>query len=230
MSYLRTLILNHRRDVVDRVIKTDVLIIDEVSMLSCKLFEQVETVCSLKNQGILFGGIQIILSGDFYQLPPVRNSLYGDTGAFCFESDYFQFHTIILQEVIRQTDANFINVVNEAARGALSPNSVTLLGQLCRPIESNNFVHLFSTNKLVDSYNRSEVLKMENDRLFEYIGEDSGEKKYLQRILAPHNLWIKTGCPVILLRNISDVLVNSWTSRKGCLSWSRWTGGPFSIC
>ncbi|KAH3812563.1 hypothetical protein DPMN_140998 [Dreissena polymorpha] len=61
--------------------KNDVLIIDEVSMLSRKMFDQLEQICSIvRGSKKYFGGMQIILSGDFYQLPPVPNKQYNDDG------------------------------------------------------------------------------------------------------------------------------------------------------
>jgi hypothetical protein len=54
-----------------RIIETEVLIIDEVSMVSKKIFEQTEYICrKIKNPAFYFGGIQEILSSDFFQLPP----------------------------------------------------------------------------------------------------------------------------------------------------------------
>ena len=55
------------------------LFIDEISMISSKLLAQVEFVCrELRDQNLYFGSISVILSGDFFQLPPVKNELYGE--------------------------------------------------------------------------------------------------------------------------------------------------------
>ena len=65
--------------------QTDCIIIDEISMLFAKLFEQLEMVCSVvSDNDKLFGGKQIILCGDFFQLPPVPDALHGDDGKFLF--------------------------------------------------------------------------------------------------------------------------------------------------
>ena len=84
--------------VVDRVVKNkfksnawksvDVLVIDEISMMSKKLFDILDSIgrrarCQPSKP---FGGIQIVFSGDFYQLPPVGDNDDEDTTAFCFES------------------------------------------------------------------------------------------------------------------------------------------------
>lgn len=68
----------------ENIQKTNNLIIDEVSMVSSKILRQVELVCRLaKNCQTYFGSIQVILCGDFYQLPPIKDELYGDFGHYC---------------------------------------------------------------------------------------------------------------------------------------------------
>ncbi|XP_062566614.1 uncharacterized protein LOC134228937 [Saccostrea cucullata] len=181
-------------------------------MLSEKLFDQVEAVCSLKNDNLLFGGIQIILCGDFFQLPPVKNKLYMDEGKFCFQSENFArciVHKIILNEVIRQTDIQFIKCVNEVSKGIITPESFNLLNSLQKPVDKpgDSSLKLFATNELTDSYNRNRVLSAPGT-LFKYQAEDEGDSKYLQRILAPSTLWIKVGSPIMLLCNLTDKLVN----------------------
>ncbi|XP_069109558.1 uncharacterized protein [Argopecten irradians] len=182
-------------------------------MLSLKLFEQLEEICSMKNDKYLFGGMQVIFTGDFYQLPPVQNQLYNDSGKFCFESDIFNqvFHKHILKQVHRQDDPELINVINEVARGELSPHTVSYMSSLHHPLqESKTDVHdikLFSTNYLVDDFNRKCLLNHPGE-VFQYTAKESGHIKYLSRILAPATLWLKCGCPVILLRNLSNKLVN----------------------
>ena len=64
----------------------NMLIIDEISMMSKRTFEMLEYVLRLKDPCRRFGGMQVILVGDFMQLPPVRNKRYGDEGEFCFTS------------------------------------------------------------------------------------------------------------------------------------------------
>lgn len=181
-------------------------------MLSERLFNQVEAVCSLKNEELLFGGIQIILSGDFYQLPPVRNKLYSDEGEFCFQSHNFTSaisHKVILSEVMRQSDIKFINCVNEVSRGISTPETFNFLHGLQKPVDKPGDISLklFATNELTDSYNRGRVLSAPG-YLFKYQAEDTGEAKYLQRVLAPSSLWIKVGSPVMLLCNLTEKLVN----------------------
>jgi ATP-dependent DNA helicase PIF1 len=67
---------------------TNILVVDEVSMLSLKLFDLLNLIGKIvRNNNKPFGGIQVIFSGDFYQLPPVGDSAEPDTQRFCFESE-----------------------------------------------------------------------------------------------------------------------------------------------
>ena len=100
-----------------RIEECDVLIIDECSMLSKKMFDTVECICrNVKKNNTYFGGLQLILAGDLYQLPPVPDELYGETGKFCFQSPSFYSsvpHHIDLKTVFRQEDETLINSINE---------------------------------------------------------------------------------------------------------------------
>ena len=69
---------------------TDILVVDEVSMMSQKLFELLDAIGkTVRKNSRPFGGIQLIFSGDFYQLPPVGNKNEPDTMKFCFESEFW---------------------------------------------------------------------------------------------------------------------------------------------
>lgn len=73
-----------------RVLNMDVLIVDEISMLSSQVFEQVEEVCrAIRAKPDVFGGIQVILCGDLYQLKPVPSYKYGDMGESILQSSLF---------------------------------------------------------------------------------------------------------------------------------------------
>ena len=190
-------------NIVNRIKKTDILIIDEVSMLSKKMFLCVSEVCCIKDETKLFGGMQLILCGDFYQLSPVHNTLYCDEGKYCFECDFFS-------TVVRQSDKNFVNVIQEVSRGCVSKETIDFIHNLDRHLEPQNdkdIVKVFATNERVADFNRSNLLKMDGP-VYEYISQDTGEMSMLSHVLAPHKLWLKVGAPVILLRNLSDKLVN----------------------
>ena len=90
----------------NRWIRTRVLVIDEISMVDGELFDKLEKIARiLRNNGRPFGGIQLVITGDFFQLPPVPDS--GRMARFAFEADSWNTtieHTIGLTQVFRQRD------------------------------------------------------------------------------------------------------------------------------
>lgn len=204
---MQEVIENYKKETHDRICETDTLIIDEISMLSQKQFELVEKVCATKNKDLPFGGIQVILSGDFYQLPPVRNILYYDEGKFCVQSAIFQqaiSHKIILNEVIRQSDPQFIKVVNVISVRKISSDTENFVKELSEKFSSQTCksLKLYATNDLVEKQNRNSILRWPGE-MSEYASTDSGRLDYLHRVLAPPVPWLKKGCPVILLQKNS---------------------------
>lgn len=106
----------------------DILIIDEVSMMSSKLFDILDYVGrrTRKRLDKPFGGIQVVFSGDFYQLPPVGTYGQDDTSAFCFESKNWAkaFDAIILLKTIfRQRDPDYTTILNQVRVGKLYKTS-----------------------------------------------------------------------------------------------------------
>ena len=200
-----------------RISDCDVLFIDEVSMVSKKLFDSVELICrSIRGNDAYFGGIQIILSGDFYQLPPVPDELYGETGDYCFESKSFRSavpHVIYLTQVFRQLDGNLITSVNEIERGEPSQQTIDYVKSLERDIPINdNTMFLFSSNLKANLYNHDRLKAMPGEAKM-YHSNDEGDSYYLNKFQAPKVLCLKVGCPVMLVVNLSDTLVNGTTGK-----------------
>lgn len=103
------------------------LIIDEVSMIDVNYFQKIEEVARrVRKNEKPFGGIQLILCGDFFQLPPVSKNKYGDknklTTKFCFQSQAWQdcrFTVFELKKIHRQNDDFFISILNKIRIGKL---------------------------------------------------------------------------------------------------------------
>ncbi|XP_053402931.1 ATP-dependent DNA helicase PIF1-like [Mercenaria mercenaria] len=89
-------------------------------------------------------------------------------------------------------------------------NRGAALVRLKRPLPKDAYsdcVKLFSRNDQVDDFNRQSIVEFPG-QLYEFKSDDEGDLKYLNKILAPETLWLKIAAPVILLRNLSDRLVN----------------------
>ena len=146
---------------------TDLLIIDEVSMMSQKLFEMLDAIGkTVRGNPNPFGGIQVIFSGDFYQLPPVGTKDESETTKFCFESPLW-FETFKLQDhvnlnkIFRQSDPIYQRILNQIREGRLKRSSNdALLKQVGREISSDCQIRptkLFPTRNKVDYINVTEM-------------------------------------------------------------------------
>ena len=214
-SHLCKLLLTDERFMaaLKRIRESDVLIVDEISMLSAKLLDDLEYVLSeVRGDASLFGGMQVIVSGDFRQLPPVANQFYMDDGSYCFKSKAWKVafpHHVNLVSVLRTTEMDLVNTVNDLAAGKPSRTTITYVDSLARPTESSpTALKLFATNVEVDLFNH-EILESKPGEGMLYKATDDGRQDLLRKcISAPKKVWLKIGCPVILLINLLDKLVN----------------------
>jgi ATP-dependent DNA helicase PIF1 len=108
-----------KKDLVKRWNSVEALIIDEISMIDGELFDKIEYVARrIRGNNACFGGIQLIVTGDFYQLPPVNPP--NPQKYFAFEADCWQkcFDLQVeLEHVFRQSDGVFVGMLNEIRKG-----------------------------------------------------------------------------------------------------------------
>ena len=158
--------------------KVDILIIDEVSMMSHKIFELLDTIGKRVRKStsqLPFGGIQVVFSGDFYQLPPVNSSAYSAASssepvdqaasAFCFESPLWNktFHVDIeLKTIFRQTDTDYKKILNQIRVGKLTKSSLEkLTPHINKPLpESFKPTILLPRRRDAELINLSELSKL----------------------------------------------------------------------
>ncbi len=147
-----------------RWLSTDCLVIDEVSMLTPSLLEYLDAVgrC-VRKKDAPFGGIQLVLVGDFYQLPPVSHDRMR---TFAFESPLWPVviqKTIQLTQILRQKDPLFQQILNEARTGELSPESYEIL-EGCKNMswkrQEIKPTLLFTKNQDVHSINSHQLEKL----------------------------------------------------------------------
>ena len=138
----------------------DILIVDEVSMMSKSLFELLDTIGKkLRKNSKPFGGIQLIFCGDFYQLPPIDDS-------FCFESELWNQtfdKTILFTKNYRQQDDGFQKVLNEVREGNISPEGCKLLIECTKKKVGEGIkpTIIYPTKKLADQVNQFENLTLD---------------------------------------------------------------------
>ncbi len=171
---------------------TEILIVDEVSMMSLKLFDTLNYIgkAMRNNCSRPFGGIQVIFSGDFYQLPPVGNKEEIDTTRFCFESDDWNsvFHRdcqIQLKKIFRQqSDDVFASILNQIRDGKIKRKTNDLLLQYVgRKCDDTDLVitKLFPTKNKVETINNnkmSELVSEEREYVMKYTTNAEPAGKY----------------------------------------------------
>ena len=199
-----------RREIIE---KTDVLVIDEISMLHDFRLDMVDEVCRLvrKEPDIPFGGIQIIMSGDFFQLPPINR---GDSraGSFVVNSDVWQeLDPVIcyLEEQHRQDDETLIGILNAIRAGDVRRHHAeTLLARTeVFPDDLEQLTELHTVNIDVDSMNEAKLRELDEDEI-SYEQSSTGSENYvetLQRsVLAPKVLKLKHGALVMAVKNSAE--------------------------
>ena len=154
---------------------TDILVVDEVSMMSQKLFELLDAIGkTVRKNSRPFGGIQLIFSGDFYQLPPVGDKDDAETTRFCFESGlwsqtFSRENHIQLTKIFRQSDPIYQKILNQIREGKLKRSSnEALLHNVGRQIAVDNEVRptkLFPTRNKVEQVNIKEMNSLKTDEL-----------------------------------------------------------------
>jgi ATP-dependent DNA helicase PIF1 len=168
-------------DIVSKIMKSkykkkawleiDVLVIDEVSMLSKRLFELLDLIGKTvrRNQNP-FGGIQLIFSGDFYQLPPI--SAGREPPEFCFESELWSMtfpndSHIQLIKIFRQSDEVYATILNQIRIGKMKRSSINILQECvgkCLPNDSTvTPTKLYPIRSKVDEINATEMAKLTTD-------------------------------------------------------------------
>ena len=146
---------------------TDILVVDEVSMLSLKLFNTLNEIGkAVRGNFKPFGGIQLIFSGDFFQLPPVGDKDDPDTQRFCFESEHwnsvFQRDCQIqLIKIYRQTDEIYSTILNQIREGKIKRKSNDLLLQYVGRALGSSLVaeptKLYPTRNKVENINNTKM-------------------------------------------------------------------------
>lgn len=194
----------------------EVLIVDEISMLSPDLFDKLEKLARrIRRNEQPFGGIQLILSGDFLQLPCINSD------DFCFESKAWENcieNTVYLTEIMRQKDSEFQECLNNIRMGLLPKKTRKLLKSRVGVELTNDFgikpTKLFSTNYSVDYVNNKELdILAENDpEFFEYNmditvypgikNRDTVIEKYKKSCNAAETIQLCKGAQVMLLFNM----------------------------
>lgn len=197
--------------------RTKHLIIDEISMVDADYFDKIEAVARhIRKNERPFGGMQLILCGDFFQLPPVSSR--EKKAKFCFQSEswekcvHFNFE---LQQVHRQKDPTFVKILNNIRIGRVTDDIADILkGTAKQKIENDGILatRLCSHVKEAEEMNEFQLNELKGEAKV-YTAQDSDESMtptLNQQLTVPGKLILKIGAQVMLLKNInvSNGLVN----------------------
>ena len=138
--------------------KVKTLIIDEVSMMNCTMLIALEKLArDIRDSTDIFGGIQVIFCGDFYQLPPITK--YGEKMTFCFEDPLWKKifpheNQIKLSTIFRQKDKDYLAILAEVREGMISEKNLELLRSRIIDIKPESVTQIYPKRHSVDSMNK----------------------------------------------------------------------------
>lgn len=196
-----------REKIVKRAKNADVLIIDEISMLDGKVLDMVDQVLkTVRQTPEAFGGLQIVLVGDFFQLPPVTRQ--GDMMRYAFESNaWLNLKPLIcyITEQYRQDDEMLLGLLGSIRKNAIEEDHYTLLQ------EQDEIAHeqieptrLYTHNADVDAVNNAKLAELPGPAVT-FAMEGTGRKHLIEGLvkncLSPEQLVLKEDAMVMCTKN-----------------------------
>lgn len=193
----------------DHLEKVKVLIIDEISMLHKNQFNLIDIVLRyFKNNDEAFGGIQVVVCGDFFQLPPIGNQGELSKDKFSFMSEAWlnaNFSICYLTKQYRQEDNELNDILNEIRTGSVSEEAYLKLKSASNnTINTQEPTKLYTHNLDVDSIN-AEYLEKISSSSKKYYSKTKGNPKLIDTlknsVLASQTLELKIGSKVMFVKN-----------------------------
>lgn len=190
--------------------KTKVLIIDEISMLHAFQLDMVDQAAKfILGNDKPFGGIQVVLCGDFFQLPPVSASRNGEQAKFSFQADIWQaadIHVCYLSEQHRQSDNTLLTILNDIRTGTAGEHTKVPLRTRYKkePENGTKATKLYARNINVDSINEHMLESLtgtEKTYQMETQGFSALVDGLKKSCLAQPELKLKIGAEVMFIKN-----------------------------
>ncbi|MCF7831089.1 AAA family ATPase [Candidatus Gracilibacteria bacterium] len=204
-----------------RFLKLKTILIDEISMVRADLLDAVDVFLrKVRNNNDPFGGVQMIFFGDLYQLPPVITANDREKFLAEYDSPYFfaakvfqgardllseSFHLehIELDEIYRQTDLDFINVLNSVRNNCMGEDHLSLLNSRHErdfvPPEDDKYIHLVTTNADASEINSTKLAKLKGEEVT-FIASKTGK---IAKNLTPNDeeITVKVGAQIMFIYN-----------------------------
>lgn len=200
--------MQERKYLKEHLENAQVLIIDEISMLHAKQLNLVNRVLKyFKESDEPFGGIQVIASGDFFQLPPVGKNEERNRDKFCFMSEAWveaKFRVCYLTEQHRQGQDPLNDILNAIREQNLQSEHLTALSQTRQQDIGETFTRLYTHNADVDSINVRHLEDIDSKEQ-PFIAKCDGNEKLIETlkssVRAPENLILKKHAKVMFVKN-----------------------------
>ncbi len=190
--------------------KTKVLIIDEISMLHAHQLDMVDTIARyILDREDPFGGMQVVLCGDFFQLPPVSAAASETEKHFAFEAAVWKkegFKICYLEEQHRQGNDPLLTILNDIRNGTAGEHTKVPLRTRYKkePQGATQATKLYSRNINVDTINENELEKLPGqEKIFTMKTDGFGKlvEGLKKSCLAQETLKLKIGAEVIFIKN-----------------------------
>lgn len=200
----------------ERIQGTDLLILDEVSMMDFDYMSKVNDMLQIvRRSNQVFGGIQVVLAGDFYQLPPTQKGR--KEPYYLFESQLWADlieKTVILKKVYRQSKQEFVNLLMNLRDSRIDQSVYNVMDRLQKNrLKVENGIKptmLFCRNMNVDAVNMAELKRIDNSlytfKAHEKYKSEAEKKEHKDSFSFIDELKLKVGAQVMCLINMAPEL------------------------
>jgi ATP-dependent DNA helicase PIF1 len=193
-----------------RICNTDILLVDEVSMMPYSMISVLDMVLKVvRCNSKPFGGIQLVLLGDWCQLPPINYEDDKHKYAFqnpLWDSIFTKDNTVVLKQIMRQDNREFQDILNGIRMGKLQEKDISILSSRLVKDIPNNITRLFPVKKDIEILNKAKLDELEGNE-YTYNAKlcvkiNSMEISFPKDSLISEKLILKEGALVMFNRNI----------------------------
>lgn len=220
-----------RQAKLDLIRNLDLIIIDEISMVRADLLDHIDAeLRRIRRSYLPFGGVQLLMIGDLQQLPPIAHGEEEMILKQHYKSLYFfdckalqnlEYSCIELKNVYRQNDSHFVDILNRARIGRLTPEDIDELNTRYQPRfmprPEDNYIRLVTHNRMVQNVNEGEMTKLDGDE-YAFDAKVTGTFPP-ESFPTAERLVLKKGAQVMFIKNDPDKRFINGTLGEVCYLW-----------
>lgn len=220
-----------RKAKLDLIRNLDLIIIDEISMVRADLLDHIDAeLRRIRRSYLPFGGVQLLMIGDLQQLPPIAHGEEEMILRQHYKSLYFfdckalqnlEYSCIELKNVYRQNDSHFVDILNRARIGRLTPEDIDELNTRYQPRfmprPEDNYIRLVTHNRMVQNVNEGEMTKLDGDE-YAFDAKVTGTFPP-ESFPTAERLVLKKDSQVMFIKNDPDKRFINGTLGEVCYLW-----------